>query len=171
MGIGAARHRAGRSGQLACDAQAGGIVVDANLHSSDAAILAIGDCANFPERSTARRLRLRIGAERQRPGARCAVATIRGTPEPIARCPGSGRTRVDAPADGRADARPSSAEVTPPPPGATPASFSAAALPGRTVLCVESVNAARPHGGGQKLLKTGGARRRRAWARAVKQHL
>ena len=45
------------------------IVVDALMQTSDPAISAVGDCADFPNASLGFRTRLEIGPERRRPGA------------------------------------------------------------------------------------------------------
>ncbi len=157
MGIGAAPDTAlAEAAGLACDAQAGGIVVDASLRSSDPAILAIGDCANFPEHGTARRLRLE-SVQNANDQARCAVATILGSPEPYRALPwfwsdqGSMRLQMAGlmPA-------PSSAEVTHHRrPGATPAGFSLLHYRGERLVCVESVNAPLDHMAARKLLEAG----------------
>ena len=131
-------------------------MVDANLRSSDAAILAIGDCANFPEHGTARRLRLE-SVQNANDQARCAVATLLGTPEPYRALPwfwsdqGSMRLQMAGlmPA-------PSSPDVTRHRrPGATPASFSLLHYRGERLVCVESVNAPLDHMAARKLLEAG----------------
>ena len=45
-----------------------GVVVDAHLSTSDPAISAIGDCADFPNAALGFRTRLEFGPERRRPG-------------------------------------------------------------------------------------------------------
>ena len=153
MGIGAAPETAlARAAGLACDAQAGGIVVDASLRSSDPAILAIGDCANFPENGSARRLRLE-SVQNANDQARTALATITGAPEPYRALPwfwseqGTMRLQMAGlmPADGVRRRRP----------GPTPASFSLLHYVGERLACVESVNAPMDHIAARKLLETG----------------
>lgn len=153
MGIGAAPQTAlAQAAGLACDAQAGGIVVDASLRSSDPAILAVGDCANFPEHGSARRLRLE-SVQNANDQARTALATITGAPEPYRALPwfwseqGTMRLQMAGlmPADGVRHRRP----------GATPASFSLLHYVGERLVCVESVNAPMDHIAARKLLETG----------------
>ena len=55
-----------RASGLEC---ANGVVVDEFLMTSDPAISAIGDCADFPNAALGFRTRLEFGAERRRPGA------------------------------------------------------------------------------------------------------
>ncbi|MFT3954671.1 MAG: FAD-dependent oxidoreductase [Piscinibacter sp.] len=153
MGIGAAPETAlAKAAGLDIDAQSGGIVVDASLRSSDPSILALGDCANFPEHGSARRLRLE-SVQNANDQARTAVATINGAPEPYRALPwfwseqGSMRLQMAGlmPADGVRHRRP----------GATPASFSLLHYAGERLVCVESVNAPMDHIAARKLLETG----------------
>lgn len=153
MGIGAAPQTTlAQAAGLACDPQAGGIVVDASLRSSDPAILALGDCANFPEHGTSRRLRLE-SVQNANDQARTALATLTGAPEPYRALPwfwseqGSMRLQMAGlmPADGVRHRRP----------GAGPASFSLLHYVGERLVCVESVNAPMDHIAARKLLETG----------------
>lgn len=153
MGIGATPQTSlAQAAGLACDPQAGGIVVDASLRSSDPAILAIGDCANFPEHGSARRLRLE-SVQNANDQARTALATITGAPEPYRALPwfwseqGAMRLQMAGlmPADGVRHRRP----------GPTPASFSLLHYVGERLVCVESANAPMDHIAARKLLETG----------------
>ena len=150
MGIGAApqTHLAEAAG-LACE---NGITVDACLRTSDPAILAVGDCANFPEPGSSRRLRLE-SVQNANDQARSAVATLQGHPEPYRAVPwfwseqGSMRLQMAGlmPADGVRVRRP----------GPTPASLSLLHYAGERLVCVESVNAPLDHMAARKLLETG----------------
>lgn len=150
MGIGAAPETGlAQSAGLACE---NGIVVDAQMRTSDAAILAIGDCANFPEHGSARRLRLE-SVQNANDQARTAVATLQGKSEPYKAVPwfwseqGSMRLQMVGlmPPDGLPIRRP----------GATPASFSLLHYQGERLACVESVNAPLDHMAARKLLEAG----------------
>ena len=63
-----------------------GIVVDQHLATADPAILAIGDCANFPTPFAAGRVRLE-SVQNAVDQARCAAAYIAGKPAPYDRVP------------------------------------------------------------------------------------
>src|SRR5262249_35712322 len=63
-----------------------GIVVDQHLATADRAILAIGDCANFPTPFAAGRVRLE-SVQNAVDQARCAAAYIAGKPAPYDRVP------------------------------------------------------------------------------------
>ncbi len=134
---------------LACD---NGIVVDAQMRTSDPQVLAIGDCTNFPESRTGRRLRLE-SVQNASDQAKAAAATILGSPQPYGALPwfwseqGSMRLQMAglAPAEGERHRRP----------GATPASFSILHYAGGKLACVESVNAPLDHMAARKLLETG----------------
>jgi 3-phenylpropionate/trans-cinnamate dioxygenase ferredoxin reductase subunit len=150
MGIGAAPGTGlAEAAGLACD---NGIVVDACMRSSDAAIIAIGDVANFPEHHGTRRLRLE-SVQNANDQARTALSTILGAPEPYRATPwfwseqGSMRLQMAGllPEDGSSLRRP----------GATPASFSLLHYQGQRLACVESVNAPLDHMAARKLLETG----------------
>lgn len=153
MGIGAAPDTAlAQAAGLACDPRDGSVLVDGSLRSSDPAILAIGDCANFPEHGSARRLRLE-SVQNANDQARTALATIQGATEPYRALPwfwseqGPMRLQMAGlmPADGVRHRRP----------GPTPASFSLLHYVGDRLVCVESVNAPLDHMAARKLLETG----------------
>lgn len=153
MGIGAAPETTlARAAGLEIDAASGGILVDASLRTSDPAILAIGDCASFPEHGSSRRLRLE-SVQNANDQARTALACINGSPEPYRALPwfwseqGAMRLQMAGlmPADGVRHRRP----------GATPASFSLLHYVGERLVCVESVNAPMDHIAARKLLETG----------------
>ncbi len=150
MGIGAApRMQLAQEAGLACD---NGIVVDEALRTSDPAILALGDCASFPEHGSGRRLRLE-SVQNANDQARTALATLTGQHESYRALPwfwseqGSLRLQMAGlmPADGVRHRRP----------GATPASFSILHYVGDRLACVESVNAPLDHMAARKLLETG----------------
>ena len=150
MGIGAApRMQLAQEAGLACD---NGIVVDEALRTSDPAILALGDCASFPEHGSGRRLRPE-SVQNANDQARTALATLTGQHEPYRAPPwfwseqGSLRLQMAGlmPADGVRHRRP----------GATPASFSILHYVGDRLACVESVNAPLDHMAARKLLETG----------------
>ncbi|MDE2455637.1 MAG: oxidoreductase, partial [Burkholderiales bacterium] len=150
MGIGAAPDTAlAEAAGLECD---NGIVVDACLRSSDPAILAVGDCANFPQTPGGRRLRLE-SVQNAGDQARTAVATLLGREEPYRALPwfwseqGGLRLQMAGlmPAGGEIHRRP----------GATPASFSLFHYSGARLACVESVNAPMDHLMSRKLLEAG----------------
>lgn len=150
MGIGAvAEHGLASAAGLLCD---NGITVDACMRTSDPLILAMGDCCNFPEAGSGRRLRLE-SVQNANDQARTAVATLLGREEPYRALPwfwseqGSLRLQMAglAPADGARHRRP----------GATPASFSILHYVGERLVCVESVNAPMDHVMSRKLLEAG----------------
>jgi 3-phenylpropionate/trans-cinnamate dioxygenase ferredoxin reductase subunit len=150
MGIGAAPDTAlAQAAGLVCD---NGVAVDAAMRSSDPAILAIGDCASFPEHGSTRRLRLE-SVQNANDQARTALATIQGAPEPYRALPwfwseqGGMRLQMAGlmPAEGVRHRRP----------GATPASFSLLHYVGDRLACVESVNAPLDHMAARKLLEAG----------------
>ncbi|MGY4827652.1 NAD(P)/FAD-dependent oxidoreductase [Sphaerotilaceae bacterium SBD11-9] len=130
----------------------GGVVVDACLRSSDPHILAVGDCASFPESRSAQRVRLE-SVQNANDQARTAVATLQGREEPYVALPwfwseqGSMRLQMAglAPANGTRHRRP----------GASAASFSVLHYVGDTLVCVESVSAPLDHMAARKLLETG----------------
>ena len=72
-----------REAELAVD---NGIVVDQHLATADPAILAIGDCANFPTPFAADRVRLE-SVQNAVDQARCAAAYIAGKPAPYDKVP------------------------------------------------------------------------------------
>ena len=150
MGIGAMPETAlAEAAGLACD---NGIVVDASMRSSVPQVLAMGDCTNFPEAGSGRRLRLE-SVQNANDQAKTVLATILGKDEPYRALPwfwseqGSLRLQMAGlmPADGVRHRRP----------GATPASFSILHYVGDRLACVESVNAPLDHMAARKLLETG----------------
>ncbi|HET7796078.1 MAG TPA: FAD-dependent oxidoreductase, partial [Rhizobacter sp.] len=83
-GIGASpEDQLAREAGLHCD---NGVVVDACLRSSDPHILAVGDCASFPESRSAQRVRLE-SVQNANDQARTAVATLQGRDEPYVALP------------------------------------------------------------------------------------
>lgn len=152
LGIGAAPETALASAAgLVCD---NGITVDAHLRSSDPAILAVGDCCNFPEAGSGRRLRLE-SVQNANDQARCAVATLLGRETPYRALPWFWSEQ--------ASLRLQMAGLMPDPasatrhrrPGATAASFSILHYVGDRLACVESVNAPMDHVMSRKLLEAG----------------
>ena len=150
LGIGAAPEQAlAQDAGLTCE---NGIVVDACMRTSDPAILAIGDCANFPEHGSHRRIRLE-SVQNANDQARTALATLLGREEPYRAPPwfwseqGSMRLQMAGlmPADGVRHRRH----------GATPAIFSVLHYVGSQLVCVESVNAPLDHIAARKLLEAG----------------
>ena len=129
-----------------------GIVVDAQLHTSDPAILAIGDCARFPESSSGQVLRLE-SVQNANDQARTAAASLLGAPAAYRSLPwfwseqGPMRLQMAGlmPADGERHRRP----------GANPSSFSILHYRGGRLVCVESVNAPMDHLAARKLLEAG----------------
>ena len=84
VGVGVlADDRLARAAGLACD---DGIVVDAHLVASDPAVSAIGDCAQFPQHSVGRRLRLE-SVQNATDQAKCVARRLTGKPEPYAALP------------------------------------------------------------------------------------
>ena len=150
MGIGAVPETSlAEAAGIACD---NGIVVDAHMRTSAPQVLAIGDCTNFPEAASGRRLRLE-SVQNANDQAKTALATIQGKDEPYKALPwfwseqGSLRLQMAGlmPPGGERHRRP----------GATPASFSILHYDGERLACVESVNAPMDHMAARKLLETG----------------
>ncbi|WP_028998187.1 NAD(P)/FAD-dependent oxidoreductase [Azohydromonas australica] len=150
LGIGAVpQHQLADDAGLECE---NGIVVDEHLRTSDAAILAVGDCTSFPEPITGRRLRLE-SVQNANDQARAAVATLTGAPQPYRALPwfwseqGSLRLQMAGlmPAEGVRQHRP----------GASDTSFSILHYAGKRLSCVESVNAPLDHMAARKLLDAG----------------
>ena len=141
-----------------------GIVVDAAMRSSDPAILAIGDVANFPvaEAWAPAGTRLRLeSVQNANDQARTAAATLQGLPASYAALPwfwseqGSLRLQMaglmpaaDAPGVTR-HRRPGAAAAS------APAGFSILHYRDDRLVCVESVNAAMDHVMSRKLLEAG----------------
>ena len=150
LGIGAVpEHTLASAAGLRCG---NGIEVDACLRSSDPQILAVGDCASFPDARSGRLLRLE-SVQNANDQARTAVATLLGREEPYAALPwfwseqGSLRLQMAGlmPADGQRFRRA----------GATSASFSILHYVGAQLVCVESANAPLDHMAARKLLEAG----------------
>jgi len=150
LGIGAApEHTLASAAGLHCE---NGIVVDAFMRTDDPAILAIGDCTQFPEYGSGRRLRLE-SVQNANDQARTALATLLGREEPYRALPwfwseqGSLRLQMAGlmPADGTRHRRP----------GATAGAFSWLHYVGERFVCVESVNASLDHIMSRKLLEAG----------------
>ena len=136
-----------------------GIVVDSAMRSSDPAILAIGDVANFPAAAWApagSRLRLE-SVQNANDQARTAAATLQGKAAAYAALPwfwseqGALRLQMAGllPAAGEAGVSRHRR------PGATPASFSILHYRGEQLVSVESVNAPMDHMLSRKLLEAG----------------
>lgn len=150
LGIGAVpEHALATDAGLTCG---NGIEVDACLRTSDPAILAIGDCASFPDSRGGKRLRLE-SVQNANDQARTAVATLLGRSEPYTALPwfwseqGGLRLQMAGlmPAGGERFRRH----------GATPASFSILHYVGEQLVCVESANAPLDHMAARKLLEAG----------------
>ena len=149
LGIGAvSEHALAEAAGLRCE---NGIVVDACMRTSDPAILAVGDCASFPDASSDRQVRLE-SVQNANDQARTAAATLAGQPRPHAAVPwfwsdqGGLRLQIVGlmPSEGRRFHRP----------GATPKSFSVLHYADERLVCVESVNAPNDHLAARKLVGT-----------------
>ena len=135
---------------------ADGVVVDAHMQTSDADILAIGDCARFPDRRAARALRLE-SVQNANDQARTAVATLLGAPKPHDVVPwfwsdqGAMRQQMAGlvPSDGAPN------HVTVRRAGPKPEAFSLFHYVDGQLMCVESVNAPVDHMMSRKLLEAG----------------
>jgi 3-phenylpropionate/trans-cinnamate dioxygenase ferredoxin reductase subunit len=150
LGIGVAPETSlAREAGLICN---DGISVDGRLRTSDPAILAIGDCASFPDPAGGCHLRLE-SVQNANDQARCAAATLAGCEEPYHATPwfwseqASLRLQMTGliPPDGTRYRRE----------GAKPTSFSILHYVGRRLVCVESANASIDHRGARKLLEAG----------------
>jgi 3-phenylpropionate/trans-cinnamate dioxygenase ferredoxin reductase subunit len=150
MGIGAVPDVAlAQAAGIACD---NGILVDAMMATSDPAILAIGDVANFPGHDGSQRLRLE-SVQNANDQARTALRTLQGSAEPYRAVPwfwseqGPMRLQMAGllPKDATTVRRA----------GANPASFSLLHYTDDQLRCVESVNAPMDHMAARKLLETG----------------
>ena len=150
LGVGAEPEQdLARAAALPCD---NGIVVDACMRSADPAILAVGDCANFPQCGSGARLRLE-SVQNANDQARTALATLLGREEPYAASPwfwsdqGSLRLQMAGlmPHDGSRHRRA----------GTTAASFSILHYRAEQLVCAESVNAPLDHMAVRKLLEAG----------------
>jgi 3-phenylpropionate/trans-cinnamate dioxygenase ferredoxin reductase subunit len=158
LGVGAEPELAlAQAAGLVCD---NGVVVDAAMRSSDPAILAIGDVANFPVSAAwapeGTRLRLE-SVQNANDQARTAALTLQGQNPVYAALPwfwseqGAMRLQMAGlmPAPGTPGAHQHRR------PGATEASFSILHYVGERLLCVESVNAPMDHVVSRKLLEAG----------------
>ena len=150
VGIGAVpEHDLASAAGLQCD---NGTVVDEYMQSSDPAILAIGDCTNFPEPTTGHRLRLE-SVQNANDQAKAAVATLCGAPQPYRAVPwfwseqGSLRLQMVGLASQHATRFRRK--------GSSEASFSMLHYVAGRLACVESVNAPLDHMAARKLLETG----------------
>ncbi len=158
LGIGAEPdHGLAADAGLALD---NGIVVDAAMRTSDPAILAIGDVAQFPAAPAwapeGSRLRLE-SVQNANDQARTAAATLQGQAATYAALPWfwseQGAMRLQM-----AGLMPAAAEAGVARhrrPGATPASFSILHYRGERLVCVESVNAPMDHMTSRKLMEGG----------------
>ncbi len=149
-GVGAvAEHQLASAAGLECT---NGVVVDAHMRTSDANILAIGDCVNFPDARSGQRLRLE-SVQNANDQGRTAAATLLGRDEPYRALPwfwseqGAMRLQMAGlmPANGERYRRSSSSAN----------SFSIFHYVGSTLMCVESVNAPLDHMAARKLLEAG----------------
>ena len=150
LGIGAiAEQQLASSVGLECS---NGVVVDAHMRTSDANILAIGDCTSFPDSRSSQRLRLE-SVQNANDQGRTAAATLLGRDEPYRALPwfwseqGALRLQMAGlmPANGERYRRS----------GATAYSFSIFHYLGEHLVCVESVNAPLDHMAARKLLEMG----------------
>ncbi|MBK7060894.1 MAG: FAD-dependent oxidoreductase [Rubrivivax sp.] len=150
MGIGAQPEmQLAEAAGLSCD---NGIRVDACMRTSAPGVLAAGDCCNFPEAGSGRRLRLE-SVQNANDQARTALATLLGKVEPYKASPwfwsdqGSLRLQIAGlMADGATQHRRA---------GSTANSLSILHYRGEHLCCVESVNAPHDHIAARKLLELG----------------
>ena len=137
-----------------------GIVVDAAMRSSDPAILAVGDVANFPVSPlwapAGTRLRLE-SVQNANDQARTAALTIQGQEPVYAALPWfwseQGSMRLQMAGLMPAPDTPGATRCRRP--GATDASFSILHYVGERLVCVESVNAPMDHVMSRKLMEAG----------------
>jgi 3-phenylpropionate/trans-cinnamate dioxygenase ferredoxin reductase subunit len=130
---------------------ANGVLVDACLRTSDASVLAIGDCAAFP---TANGDRIRLeSVQNANDQARTAAATLQGREEPYRALPWfwseQGALRLQM-----AGLLPPAAQTVKRP-GASPGSFTLFHLQDGQLLCAESANAPMDHIMSRKLMEAG----------------
>lgn len=156
LGIGAVPETAlAQAAGIACD---DGIVVDAHMQTSDADVLAIGDCTRFPDRRAGRALRLE-SVQNANDQARTATATLTGAPKPHDVLPWfwseQGAMRLQMAGLMPAEGTPGLATVRRPGPGANPNAFSLFHYVDGQLVCVESVNAPVDHMMSRKLLEAG----------------
>ncbi|WP_213955309.1 MULTISPECIES: NAD(P)/FAD-dependent oxidoreductase [unclassified Variovorax] len=137
---------------------ADGIVVDAHMQTSDAKVLAVGDCTRFPDRRAGRALRLE-SVQNANDQARTAVATLTGAPKPHDALPWFWSDQLGLrlqmaglmPAEGT----PGMTTARRPGPGANPNAFSLFHYVDGRLVCVETVNAPVDHMMSRKLLEAG----------------
>ena len=154
LGIGAVPETAlAQSAGLEC---ADGVVVDAHMQTSDADVLAIGDCARFPDRRAARALRLE-SVQNANDQARTAVATLLGKPAPHDALPWfwseQGTMRLQM--AGLVPVEGTPGHVTVRRAGPKPDAFSLFHYVDGQLVCVESANAPVDHMMSRKLLEAG----------------
>lgn len=133
-----------------------GIVVDGYMQTSDAAVLAVGDCTRFPDRRAGRPLRLE-SVQNANDQARTAVATLTGAPRPHDVVPWfwSDQNPLRLQMAGLMPAEGTPGALTVRRPGANDASFSLLHYVDGQLRCVESVNAPVDHMMSRKLLEAG----------------
>ena len=135
---------------------ADGIVVDEFMQTSDAAVLAVGDCTRFHERRAARALRLE-SVQNANDQARTAVATLLGASRPHDALAwfwsDQGGLRLQM--AGLVPAADTPGLVTVRRPGPNDAAFSLLHYVDGQLVCVESVNAPVDHMMSRKLLEAG----------------
>lgn len=156
LGIGAVPETAlAQAAGLEC---ADGIVVDAHMQTSDAAVLAIGDCTRFPDRRAGRALRLE-SVQNANDQARTAVATLTGAPAPHDALPWfwseQGALRLQMAGLMPAEGTPGLVSVRRAGPGGNPNAFSLFHFVDGQLVCVESANAPVDHMMSRKLLEAG----------------
>lgn len=139
-----------------------GVLVDESLRTSDPAILAVGDCASFPNIHTGTRTRLE-SIQNATDQARSAVQTIVGREDPYIDLPwfwsvqGPHRLQIAGLSD------PADDTVTTGDPGG--AKFSTLCFRNERLVAVESVNSPADHGTARRLLASGQGPTKEAAAR------
>ena len=156
LGIGAVPETAlAQAAGLEC---ADGIVVDAHMQTSDAEVLAVGDCTRFPDRRAGRALRLE-SVQNANDQARTAVATLTGAARPHDAVAwfwsDQGALRLQMAGLVPAEGTPGHTTVRRPGPAANAAAFSLLHYVDGQLVCVESVNAPVDHMMSRKLLEAG----------------
>jgi 3-phenylpropionate/trans-cinnamate dioxygenase ferredoxin reductase subunit len=150
LGIGASPDTAlAEAADLSCS---NGVLVDAFQRTSDADILAVGDCCNFPSHHTGGPLRLE-SVQNATDQARTALASLLGREEPYRALPwfwseqGSLRLQMAGllPVDAVSHRRP----------GASAASFTLLHYSGERLASIESVNAPVDHMTLRKIMDAG----------------
>lgn len=154
VAIGAAPEAAlAQTAGLSCD---DGIVVDAQMRTSDPAILAVGDCTRFPDRRVPGLLRLE-SVQNANDQARTAAATLAGTPRAHDALPWfwSDQASLRLQMTGLVPTEGAAGLVTVRRPGANEAAFSLLHYVNGQFVCIESANAPMDHVMGRKLLEAG----------------